>query len=209
MKDSASRQADDGETGPTPFVVDPVDEKLDEGEREGMGLPHPGYTSPDFSSPGSLPSSSSAEQGGGHDAADSADTADTAGGAGDTVGAAGTGSASGTAGSGDTAGAAGTGGASGTAGAADTGDTRGESSSAAPDQQVPASDTADEDAVPGFSAPEFTSPSFDSPDIPTGPQLGETETGRRMRAEQQGEDAVTPVPLPEAHRPPQPPPHQS
>ncbi|WP_326623179.1 hypothetical protein OG863_39630 [Streptomyces decoyicus] len=191
MKDSASRQADDGETRRTPFVVDPVDEKLDEGEREGMGLPHPGYTSPDFSSPGSLPSSSSAEQGGGHDAADSADTADTAGGAG------------------ETAGAAGTGGASGTAGSGDTGDTRGESSSAAPDQQAPAGDAADEEAVPGFSAPEFTSPSFDSPDIPTGPQLGETETGRRMRAEQQGEDAVTPVPLPEAHRPPQPPPRQS
>ncbi|WP_329170172.1 hypothetical protein OG754_01970 [Streptomyces decoyicus] len=194
MKDSASRPADDGETGPTPFVVDPVDEKLDEGEREGMGLPHPGYTSPDFSSPGSLPSSSSAEQGGGHDAADSADTAGTAGGAGETAGAAGTGGASGTTGAGDRAGGAGAG---------------GESSSAAPDQQVPAGHAADEDAVPGFSAPEFTSPSFDSPDIPTGPQLGETETGRRMRAEQQGEDAVTPVPLPEAHRPPQPPPRQS
>ncbi|MGW7020185.1 hypothetical protein ACWGGS_12665 [Streptomyces decoyicus] len=200
MKDSASRPADDGETGPTPFVVDPVDEKLDEGEREGMGLPHPGYTSPDFSSPGSLPSSSSAEQGGGHDAADTAGTADTAGGAGDTAGAAGTGGASGTAGTGDTAGGAGTG---------NTGDTGGESSSAAPDQQGPAGHAADEDAVPGFSAPEFTSPSFDSPDIPTGPQLGETETGRRMRAEQQGEDAITPVPLPEAHRPPQPPPRQS
>lgn len=200
MKDSASRPADDGETGPAPFVVDPVDEKLDEGEREGMGLPHPGYTSPDFSSPGSLPSSSSAEQGGGHDAADSADTAGTAGGAGESAGAAGRGGASGTTGAGDTAGGA---------GAGDTGDTGGESSSAAPDQQVPADHAADEDAVPGFSAPEFTSPSFDSPDIPTGPQLGETETGRRMRAEQQGEDAVTPVPLPEAHRPPQPPPRQS
>ncbi|WP_030987596.1 hypothetical protein [Streptomyces sp. NRRL S-1813] len=188
MKDSASRQADDGETGPTPFVVDPVDEKLDEGDREGMGLPHPGYTSPDFSSPGSLPSSSSAEQGGGHDTADKADTAG---------------------GAGDTAGAAGTSGASGTAGAGNTDGAGGESSSAAPDQQVPAGHAADEDAVPGFSAPEFTSPSFDSPDIPTGPQLGETETGRRMRAEQQGEDAVTPVPLPEAHRPPQPPPRQS
>ncbi|MFC9235251.1 hypothetical protein ACFTZK_02115 [Streptomyces decoyicus] len=178
MNDSASRQADDGDSGPTPFVVDPVDEKLEEGEREGMGLPHPGYTSPDFSSPGSLPSPSSAEQGEGHD------TADTAGGDANTGG---------TADAGNTAG---------------TGGAGGETLSAAPDQRVPAGDAADEDAVPGFSAPEFTSPSFGSPDIPTGPQLGETETGRRMRAEQQGEDAVTPVPLPEAHRPPQPPPRR-
>ncbi|MET7801269.1 hypothetical protein [Streptomyces decoyicus] len=179
MKDSASHQADDGESGPMPFVVDPVDEKLEEGEREGMGLPHPGYTSPDFSSPGSLPSSSSAEHGGGHDAADPAGRA------------------------GKTGGTAGT---DGTGGTADADDADEETSSASSDQRVPTGDTADEDAVPGFSAPEFTSPSFDSPDIPTGPQLGETETGRRMRAEQQGEDAVTPVPLPEAHRAPQPPP---
>ncbi|MEJ8652503.1 hypothetical protein WKI65_31570 [Streptomyces sp. MS1.AVA.3] len=178
MKDGASRQADDGESGPTPFVVDPVDEKLDAGEREGMGLPHPGYTSPDFSSPGSLPSSSSAEQGGGQDAADPAG---------------GDGNTGGTAGAGSTAGAGGAG---------------GETSSDASGQRVTADDAADEDAVPGFSAPDFTSPGFDSPDIPTGPQLGETETGRRMRAEQQGEDAVTPVPLPEAHRPPQPPPRR-
>ncbi|MEU9482516.1 hypothetical protein AB0D83_02415 [Streptomyces decoyicus] len=175
MNDSASRQADDGDSGPTQFVVDPVDEKLEEGEREGMGLPHPGYTSPDFSSPGSLPSPSSAERGGGHD------TADTAGDAGNSGGVIGTGRTAGTG---------------------------GETSSTPLDQPVPAGDAADEDAVPGFSAPEFTSPSFGSPDIPTGPQLGETETGRRMRAEQQGEDAVTPVPLPEAHRPPQPPPRR-
>ncbi|MGW2027637.1 hypothetical protein [Streptomyces decoyicus] len=184
MNDSASRPADNGDSGPTPFVVDPVDEKLEEGEREGMGLPHPGYTSPDFSSPGSLPSSSSTEQGGGHD------TADVVGGAG------------------NTGGVLGTAGAEGTRGAGGAGDARGETSSAAPDQRAPAGDATDEDAAPGFSAPEFTSPSFDGPDIPTGPQLGETETGRRMRAEQQGEDAVTPVPLPEAHRPPQPPPRR-
>ncbi|WP_405407240.1 hypothetical protein [Streptomyces decoyicus] len=197
MKVSASRQADDGESGPMPFVVDPVDEKLEEGERESMGLPHPGYTSPDFSSPGSLPSSSSAGQGGGHDGAG------TTGGAGKTGGTAGTGS---TAGTRDARGAGDAGDVRGADDAGGAGDTCGETtSSAAPDQRVPAGDAADEDAAPGFSAPEFTSPSFGSPDIPTGPQLGETETGRRMRAEQQGEDAVTPVPLPEAHRPPQPP----
>lgn len=60
-------------------------------------------------------------------------------------------------------------------------------------------------ASPGFEGPDFTGPGFEAPSMPPGPQLGESETGQRLRAEQQGEEAVTPAELPERHQLPQPP----
>ncbi|MEU5211782.1 hypothetical protein [Streptomyces sp. NPDC020742] len=147
MEDTAPRRTDG--TGPGPFPAGPLDEQPEHVTADPMGLPHPGYTSPDFSSPG--PGSTAPDE----DAVGTAPDTDT----------------------------------EGAAPSADAGGT------------APAADTA-----PGFSAPEFTSPGFDGPDVPAGPRLGETGTGRQLRAEQQGEDAVTAVPLPDEHRPPQPPP---
>ncbi|MDF3289809.1 hypothetical protein [Streptomyces silvisoli] len=77
-----------------------------------------------------------------------------------------------------------------------------------PTTAPPAAESTGEDDSsfsPGYTSPGFSSPGFDGPQTPAGPRIGESETGKRMRAEQQGEDAITPRPLPERHKPPQPP----